>query len=138
MNYQKGLNSLLILQGSIHSDWNSIPKIWPKLEMLYIAQCATGLTMSMVSNIIIPQLTKLKAISVPDKITKNDPLAASIWEDVNNHPVKAVRFYFLKDDGCCQFLSDVDEESLVLYDFEEESSDEEQETSEVNEDSDVS
>lgn len=83
-------------------------------------------------------LTKLKAISVPVKITKNDPLAASIWEDVNNHPVKAVRFYFLKDDGCCPFLSDVDEKSLVLYDFEEESSDEEQETSGVNEGSDVS
>ncbi len=92
--------------------------------------------MSMVSNIIIPQLTKLKAISVPDKITKNDPLAATIWEDVNNHPVKAVRFYFLKGDGRCPLLSEVEEESLSSNDSEEESSDdEEQATSEEEEDS---
>lgn len=90
-------------------------KMWPKLESFDIRWCA-GLTMSTLSS-IVPQLIKLKELSLPEKIAKSDPkLAADIWEDLSyrTSPV-LLRFKksFLYAEPCpCLFLPDADQELL--------------------------
>lgn len=62
--------------------------------------------MSAVAN-IVPQLTKLKEISLPENVMKNDPLAAKIWEDLSYQPAP-IRLLFSKSRsaGRCPLLVD--------------------------------
>jgi len=81
--------------------------------------------MSTLSN-IVPQLSKLKELFLPEKVAKSDPkLAAEIWEDLNYQPSPVLlrfskNFLFAEP---CSFLPDADQES----DSEVESDDEESE-----------
>jgi len=72
---------------------------------------------------IVPQLSSLKELSLPEKIAKNDPeLAAKIWEDFNYRSTP-VRFSFTKGRGKrCSLLWVVDEGSIDSDDDEDESS----------------
>jgi len=50
--------------------WNRIPELWQQMEVLNIYKC-DGLTLSIVSN-LVPQLRKLKTISLPYQIQSAD------------------------------------------------------------------
>ena len=51
-------------------EWSTIPKMWPKLKYLHIAQCA-DLTMTIVSD-LIDQLVHLKRIDLPHYVELDD------------------------------------------------------------------
>ena len=52
-------------------DWNQLSEFWPNLESFRLGQ-ASGLTMSIVSN-IIPQLEQLRHIELPSSIMTEEP-----------------------------------------------------------------
>lgn len=51
-------------------EWSTIPKMWPKLKYLHIAQCA-DLTMTIVSD-LIDQLVHMKRIDLPRYVELDD------------------------------------------------------------------
>ncbi len=59
-----------VLQASDQADWNSIPRMWPNLEILSIRNC-DGLTMDVVWD-IIAQLNGLKTIHLPAKMSLDE------------------------------------------------------------------
>lgn len=86
---------------------------------------------------IVSQLSKLKELSLPEKITKSDTKSAvEIWEDLNYRSAP-VRLSFTEGHSKrCALLRDEDEGSTDSEDTEEESSDDEVEDSIDDEESD--
>ncbi len=62
-------------------DWHRIPVLWSRMELLRIKQCSDSLTVSMLSDVIIPRISSLKEVQMPEKMgKKEEELAHSMIE----------------------------------------------------------
>ncbi len=86
--------------------------MWPNLEILNVQQC-TELTIPIVGN-IVPQLGKLKELSLPEKIVNSEPeFTAKTWEELKyrSAPID-LRFTKGQFAKVCSYLPKLEEDSM--------------------------
>ena len=99
-----------VINSNQFQQWNRIPQIWPRLEDLRIRRPCTGLTMTMLAN-ILPQFNKLKSIALPcEFMSKEARLSNSLREQLSRRrpPIDfGPCFWYLKKK--CPYVDELEE-----------------------------
>ncbi len=97
------------------SEWNRIPQMLPRVEVLKIEACA-GLTTTMMAS-LVPQFYKLKEISLPYIFRSEDEVAVSyaVREQLSSRkpPIK-LEFYHWDKFNNCPYVDEYEKEEGIL------------------------